>query len=130
GTDPQPGAGLRGAARGDADARPDLADQVAGAAPGRRRGQRERGRIPRLRNPRAEEVVLQEGDPAAGDRLVERAIVDEVIVRTALVLVGGAVPRRALEAVALRAHRSLGLERARHPRQLAVDEALPRLRAA
>src|SRR5690606_17740514 len=88
-------------------------------------GQRERAGVTALGDPRAEEVVLEHRDPAAGDLQVERAVVDEVLV-VAPVVLAAAEPRRALEAVLLHAHRTGRLERTRHAAELAVDEALPR----
>src|SRR3546814_2753476 len=64
-----------------------------------------------------------------GDGLVERAVVDEVVVLAPFVAVGGAEPLGAGEAVGLgighAGHAALGV--GRDPRQLAVDVALPRL---
>ena len=129
---PHPQAGLTDCrtARGNAHARAHVAHHVAGRTGFGTGGHREGSLLAGSGNPRAEEVVLQERDPAAGGLLVERAVVNEVLVFALLVLVGGGEPRRALEAVLLRAHRCAAFQRPRHPCQLAVGEPLPRRRPA
>ena len=127
---PQPCLGGGRTSRWRLQARTQRTDQVMAATVVARGGQGECGGVAGLWDPGTEEVMLEERDPAAGDLPVERAVLDELVIRATLVLLTGAVPRRALETVLLDAHRSRLLQRPRHAAELAVDETLPRLIAA
>src|SRR5690606_34921521 len=123
--DPQPRLDLGACAGRDLHAGAELAHQclllAAGAAGG---GQRERAGVARGRDPGGEEVVLEHRDPAAGDLLVEGAVLGEILELALVELVRGAVPGGAVEAVRLGLGEA-GLDHRRHPHELAVDVALP-----
>src|SRR5690606_30485953 len=123
--DPQSRLDLRARAGRDLHAGAELAHQrlllAAGAAGGE---QRERAVVAGARDPGGEEMVLEHRDPAAGDLLVEGAVLGEILELALLELVGRAVPGAAVEAVRLGLGEA-GLDYGRHAHELAVDVALP-----
>src|SRR5688500_5321751 len=97
--------------------------RCAGAAVG---VERHRVGCAALGDPCAEEMMLQQRDPAAAAVARERTIVDEIRERTALVTALAAPPRRAAQAEGFRIG-DAALYVRRHADQLPVHEALPRL---
>src|SRR3546814_10645052 len=87
-SNPQAGVGDRLLARRERERRAHRVDAVDLAGG----GQAEARCLVLLRDPGGEEVVLQQRDPTTGDGLVERAVVDEVVVLAPFIAVGGAEP--------------------------------------